>query len=92
MSDRIVTKLKELVLTLKHTEYPHYEFWYADGLDMIHVKWDCPYNYPSKGEHDMSVREALIQFALMTTTEGWEVDEDTGFHDFLDKWRDDEGS
>lgn len=76
---------KELLLILKHEEYPHWEYWYAnDDPNVISVIFDTPFNSPPRGEHDLSVVEALRQYALMTSTEGWEVYEDWGFHDFID--------
>ena len=73
-----------LLLILRHTEYDHFEEWFDAGYDQIFVASNCPSNYPTNISHYMTSTQALRQYALMTSTEGWAVLEDHGWHDHAD--------
>lgn len=75
------------ILTLTTDGYPHVEEWYLlDDKETIYVKGSYPNNYPTESEHDLTIVEALCQYAMMTSTEGWTA-EDDGWHDFIDEWQ-----
>lgn len=78
------------LLELKHEDYPDsWERWHKtdNDPDEIFVVFDCPQNWPDKGSHSLSVMTAMKQYCLMTSTEGWYVSEDTGWHDFIEAYQ-----
>jgi len=76
---------KELILVLKHEEHPHIEQWFLIDKNKIHVVGYCPHNYPVSLEYTMSIPEALRQYALLTSTEGWYIEDESGWHDLIDE-------
>ena len=72
------------LLTLFHETVPgHMETWYQNG-DKIDVVGVYASNYPPAENTTLSTLQALRQFALLTSTEGWKVLEDEGWHDFVE--------
>ena len=73
------------VLTLKHREYDHWEWWYDAGDLGVLVTFDTPQNFPQAGSHHLSYPEALRQFALLTSeVEGWEVTNEDRWHEYVE--------
>lgn len=81
-------KESKLVLLLEHEVYPHAEFWYRiqGSEDKIFAVSDTPLNYPNKSSHWMTIPEAMRQYALMTSTEGWYVGSEDGWHDMVEAY------
>jgi hypothetical protein len=77
----------KFLLVLKHSSYPHFEYWRLDNNRNVHVEFDTPYNSPSKGSHTLTPVQALRQYCLLTSKEeGWEVAlQGQGWHKFLDE-------
>ncbi len=73
-----------ILLILAHKEQAHFEEWFDAGSGQIYVASDTPANFPTNASHYLSYPEALRQFALLTSTEGWYVLEDHGWHDYID--------
>ena len=74
------------LLTLYHESSPgHTETWYQN-VKLIDVVGVYAQNYPTSGNVTLTMVEALRQFALLTSTEGWRVLEDEGWHDFVEAW------
>lgn len=73
------------LLVLEHQDYAHHEYWHLHNGE-IFVKFYCPANYPSRGQHSLTVQEALCQFVLMVGYEGWAVEEDTGWNTFVQEY------
>lgn len=76
--------LYPLLLILTHDTYNHFEEWFDAGDGQIFVASNTPANYPTNSSHYMSSTQALRQYALMTSTEGWAVLEDHGWHDYVE--------
>lgn len=76
--------LYPILLILRHKEYDHTEEWFDAGENQIFVASDTPANYPTLSSHFLTYLEALRQFTLLTSTEGWYVLEDHGWHDYVD--------
>lgn len=76
--------LYPVLMILRHTDHDHFEEWYDAGEGQVFVTSDCPANYPTNSSHFMSTPQALRQFALMTSTEGWVLLEDHGWHDYVE--------
>lgn len=73
------------ILTLKHREYDHWEWWYDAGDLGVYVTFDCPENLPNSGSHYLTYTEALRQFALLTSeVEGWEVQNGDNWYEFIE--------
>lgn len=77
------------ILKLRHEDYPNsWEEWFdIEDREKILVKFNTPQNWPEKGSHYLTIEEAMRQFCLMVSAEGWYVSEETGFHDLIEKYQ-----
>jgi hypothetical protein len=72
------------LLTLYHESVPgHVETWYQNG-DEVDIVGVYAQNYPRSENATLTGLEALRQFALMTSTEGWRVLDAEEWHDFVE--------
>jgi len=60
-----------LIATFEHTEMRGKESWIEEREGVVRVDFAIPGYSPSKGSYLMSSLQALRQFALMTSVEGW---------------------
>ena len=64
-----------LALTLRNINIrTHYEKWYITVDNTIFAYFNTPLNNPQKGTHIMSPFQAMRQFCLMTSIEGWKIE------------------